>query len=124
MVRWWIAAAAASLLCAPDPASAQAAADPILLKPDAVFDGTTRQPGWVVLVRGDRIEAAGPSARVALPPNTLLIDLPGLTLMPGMIEGHTHLFLHPYNETSWNDQVLREPEAVDLNDIVDQRLGN
>jgi imidazolonepropionase-like amidohydrolase len=32
--------------------------------------------------------------------------------MPGMIEGHSHLFLHPYNETSWNDQVLREPLAL------------
>jgi len=78
----------------------------------AVFDGETSRPGWVVLVRGDRIEAAGPSASVTLPPGTMLIDLPGLTLMPGMIEGHTHLFLHPYNEASWNDQVLKEPEAL------------
>ena len=37
--------------------------------------------------------------------------LPGLTLMPGLIEGHSHLLLHPYNETTWNDQVLREPIA-------------
>jgi imidazolonepropionase-like amidohydrolase len=29
--------------------------------------------------------------------------------MPGLIEGHSHVLLHPYNETSWNDQVLREP---------------
>jgi imidazolonepropionase-like amidohydrolase len=31
--------------------------------------------------------------------------------MPGLIEGHSHLFLHPYNETNWNDQVLRESRA-------------
>jgi imidazolonepropionase-like amidohydrolase len=31
--------------------------------------------------------------------------------MPGMIEAHSHMFLHPYNETSWNDQVLRESVA-------------
>ena len=37
--------------------------------------------------------------------------MPGLTLLPGLIEGHSHLLLHPYNETTWNDQVLREPLA-------------
>jgi imidazolonepropionase-like amidohydrolase len=41
-----------------------------------------------------------------------VIDLPGMTLMPGLIEGHSHLFLHPYNETSWDDQVLKEPESL------------
>ncbi len=102
---------------APAWASAQAPAQSpdrslILLKPAAVFDGETRQVGWSVLVRGDRIEAAGPAASVPLPPGTVLVDLPGMTLMPGMIEAHTHLFLHPYNEASWNDQVLREPEAL------------
>lgn len=112
MPRWWTALAVTLFLLAPSAATAQASAEPILLRPDAVFDGTTRQIGWTVLVRGGRIEAAGPAARVSLPENTLRIDLPGLTLMPGMIEGHTHLFLHPYNETSWNDQVLRESEAL------------
>lgn len=87
---------------------------PILLRPAAVFDGEARHAGWVVVVRGDRITAAGPSASVQIPPGALLVDLPGLTLMPGMIEGHTHLFLHPYNETSWNDQVLKQPEAYRL----------
>jgi imidazolonepropionase-like amidohydrolase len=37
--------------------------------------------------------------------------LPGTTLLPGLIEGHGHILLHPYNETSWNDQVLKEPES-------------
>lgn len=113
MARWWPTALAVVLAAAAPPvAPAQPAGEPILLRPDAVFDGTTRHVGWTVLVRGDRIEAAGPAARVPLPDNVLRIDLPGLTLMPGMIEGHTHLFLHPYNETSWNDQVLRESEAL------------
>lgn len=102
-----------ALLLLPAGLAAQAPApSPILLKPAAVFDGETRQVGWAVLVRGDRIEAAGPAASVPLPPGTVLVDLPGMTLMPGMIEGHTHLFLHPYDETSWNDQVLKEPEAL------------
>jgi len=79
-----------------------------VLIPQAVFDGERLQPGWAVVVRGDRIVAAGPAAAVARP-GAQEIRLGGLTLMPGLIEGHSHLLLHPYNETSWNDQVLREP---------------
>jgi imidazolonepropionase-like amidohydrolase len=83
-----------------------------LLKPAQVFDGVARQPhqGWAVLVRGERIEAAGPN--LAAPAGATVIDLPGMTLMPGLIEGHSHLFLHPYNETPWDDQVLHEPLAL------------
>jgi imidazolonepropionase-like amidohydrolase len=81
-----------------------------LLRPDRVFDGVQLQTGWVVLVRGSRIEAAGPM-NFKLPASTRVIELKGMTLLPGLIEGHTHLFLHPYNEVSWNDQVLRESRA-------------
>lgn len=83
-----------------------------LLRPDAVFDGETAvlHKGWAVLVRGNRIEAAGPG--IAAPAEASVIDLPGTTLMPGMIEGHSHLFLHPYNETPWDDQVLHESVAL------------
>lgn len=81
-----------------------------LLKPDRVFDGETVHTGWVVLVRGKTIEAAG-NINFKLPANTRVIDLKGTTLLPGLIEGHSHLFLHPYNETPWNDQVLRESRA-------------
>ena len=81
-----------------------------LLKPDRVFDGETMHTDWVVLVHGNKIEAAGPM-RFKLPSNTRVIELKGATLLPGLIEGHSHLFLHPYNETSWNDQVLKESRA-------------
>jgi imidazolonepropionase-like amidohydrolase len=79
-----------------------------LLLPQAVFDGERLQSGWAVAVRGERIVAAGPVASVQKP-GAKEIRLAGLTLMPGMIEGHSHLLLHPYNEVTWNDQVLREP---------------
>lgn len=82
----------------------------ILLKPDRVFDGEQMHTNWIVLVRNDRIEAAG-EMRFKLPEGTEIIELKGTTLMPGMIEGHAHLFLHPYNETPWNDQVLKETRA-------------
>jgi imidazolonepropionase-like amidohydrolase len=81
-----------------------------LLKPDRVFDGEEMHNDWVVFVHNNKIEAAG-NMNFKLPANTRVIDLKGTTLLPGLIEGHSHLFLHPYNETSWNDQVLRESRA-------------
>jgi imidazolonepropionase-like amidohydrolase len=85
-----------------------------LLKPARVFDGVTSEPhaGWVVLVTGDRIAGVGPASDVRLPAGATTIELPGTTLLPGLIEGHSHLLLHPYNETSWDDQVLKEPLAL------------
>jgi imidazolonepropionase-like amidohydrolase len=81
-----------------------------LFKPSRVFDGETMHNDWVVLVRGNKIEQAG-SMTFKLPANTRVIELAGATLLPGLIEGHSHLFLHPYNETPWNDQVLKESRA-------------
>ena len=83
-----------------------------LLRPAAVFDGQDRHEGWAVLVENDKITAVGPTAQVTAPAGARTIDLPGLTLLPGLIEGHSHLLLHPYNETSWNDQVLLESQAL------------
>ncbi len=83
---------------------------PVLLSPDRVFDGAVMHAGWQVLVQGDRIVAVG--AKVDPPSNTSRLDLAGMTLLPGLIEGHGHLFLHPYDETSWDDQVLHEPLAL------------
>src|SRR5678816_4080851 len=82
----------------------------ILLKPDRVFDGEQMHTDWVVLVRNNKIEEAG-SMKFKLPASTQVIELNGCTLLPGLIEGHSHLFLHPYNETKWDDQVLRESRA-------------
>src|SRR6188768_2362895 len=81
-----------------------------LLKPDRVFDGEAMHTGWVVLVHKNKIEQAGDMS-FKLPANTRVIELKGATLLPGLIEGHSHLFLHPYNEVSWNDQVLKESRA-------------
>ena len=102
----------AVLLATPLGAQGEPNAALLLLRPARLFDGTDPRPheGWHVLVRGERIEAVGPN--LAAPAGTRVIDLPGMTLMPGMIEGHAHLFLHPYDETSWDDQVLREPLSL------------
>ncbi|HJZ82157.1 MAG TPA: amidohydrolase family protein, partial [Pyrinomonadaceae bacterium] len=95
-------------------AEAQAPAKPpdtfYLLKPAHIFDGEAAQlhDGWVVLVRNEKIEAVGPASEIKAPAEAKTIDLPGLTLMPGLIEAHSHILLHPYSETVWNDQVARE----------------
>ena len=88
--------------------SAPAVADSTtVIRPARVFDGDSMHEGWAVRVRGDRIESVGPVATI----NTTgasAVDLPGMTLLPGLVEGHSHVLLHPYNETTWNDQVLHE----------------
>ena len=84
-----------------------------VLRPARVFDGTTATPheGWIVVVDGDKIAAAGAAADVRVPQGATTIDLAGMTLLPGLIDAHSHIFLHSYNETLWNDQVLKEPLA-------------
>lgn len=86
-------------------------AQSILLRPDRVFDGTEMHEGWGVLVEGNKIQAVGSKNELKPPANTQIIDLQGTTLLPGLIEGHSHILLHPYNEVSWNDQVLTESQA-------------
>src|SRR3954464_7405548 len=93
---------------------------PVLLRPDRVFDASDEKThaGWVVLVQGDSIAAVGPAASVHAPADAQMINLLGLTLLPGLIDAHSHVFLHPYNETLWNGQVLKEPLGYRLVEAV------
>lgn len=86
-------------------------AETMVLKPARVFDGEAIHEGWAVRVKGNRIEAAGPAASIDAT-GAKVVELPGTTLMPGLVEGHSHMLLHPYDETPWNDQVLREGIAL------------
>jgi imidazolonepropionase-like amidohydrolase len=83
----------------------------IVLKPDRVFDGQLIHTNWYVLVKNKHIQAAGEASSIKIPASAKIVELKGMTLMPGLIEGHSHLFLHPYNETNWNDQVMNESRA-------------
>jgi imidazolonepropionase-like amidohydrolase len=109
-----VAALPSVAIGAPPDSPVKPAAEPTwLLRPQRVFDGTSElaHEGWVVLVTGRTIAAVGPAAQVGVPAGARTIDLPGTTLLPGLIDAHSHVFLHPYDETLWNDQVLKEPLA-------------
>lgn len=107
-VRFVLVSCMIALCTVPPSANGLTAQENTLLRPSRVFDGEALHDNWVVLVRGNRIAAAGPASGVDAPRGTVEIDLPGTTLLPGLIEGHSHILLHPYNETAWTDQVLNE----------------
>ncbi len=117
MPRFWpIWLSLAFLVASPgtSPAAEPVHGRPIVLKAARVFDGVAAEPheGWIVVVEDSRIIAAGPQGDVKPPDDARVIDLPGATLMPGLIDAHSHLLLHPYNEAPWDDQVLKEPLAL------------
>ena len=109
-----VTALACTTAAAQQPARSAEAQRATLLLPDRIWDGTAdrAQAGWGVLVQGNRIAAVGPAASLRPPAGTDTVRLAGQTLIPGLIEGHAHYFLHPYNEASWNDQVLKEPLSL------------
>jgi imidazolonepropionase-like amidohydrolase len=89
-------------------------ADSVVLKPSRIWDGLSLDvhTGWIVVIRGEKIEAAGPSGEVKVPEGARILELAGTTLIPGLIDAHTHVLLHAYNEAVWNDQVLKEALAL------------
>jgi imidazolonepropionase-like amidohydrolase len=100
----------------PAPAADQPAVEEqpavLVLKPARVFDGVNVHENWIVVVRGKKIDSAGPADKIAVPKAARVVALPNTTLLPGLIDAHTHLLLHPYNEASWDDQVLKEPLSL------------
>ena len=84
---------------------------PLLLTGARVLDpaGERLLAGQEVLIENGRIAAVGAAGTLRAPAGAQRIDLAGLTLIPGLIEMHSHLLLHPYDETPWDDQVLKEP---------------
>ncbi|WP_265562291.1 amidohydrolase family protein [Sphingomicrobium arenosum] len=85
-----------------------AIAQPTLLVPERVFDGEAMHEGWQVLVDGETIRAVGPD--LDAPADARTIAVPG-TLLPGLIDGHSHLFLTSYALTDWDVQVAQESDA-------------
>jgi imidazolonepropionase-like amidohydrolase len=81
----------------------------LLLRPARAFDGETVHEGWTVRIEGERITAAGPGLDAD---GAEVVDLPGTTLLPGLIDLHTHVLLMPYDRRSWDDQILRDHQAL------------
>ena len=109
MAHTWKHLAAAALAALTLHAHAAQPSPPVLLTADRVWTGEgAAHTGWGVLVSHERIQAAGPMASLQVPAEAQRIHLPGKTLLPGLIDLHSHLLLHPYNETSWDDQVMKE----------------
>lgn len=71
-------------------------------------DGSSWLEGHAVLLHEGHVERVAPAASIDAPDGTVVHELDGLHLTPGLIDLHTHLVLHPYDEASWNDQVLKE----------------
>ena len=111
MIRPFALAALAAALLAGHALPAQA--ETLLIRPARVFTAEDKvaHPGWAVLVEGEKITAVGPSAGIRPPAGARVLDLPGTTLLPGLIDAHSHLFLQPYDEVLWDDQVLKETAA-------------
>ncbi len=109
-MRTRLAALAVSLASAVGAAQAAEPAHVIVLHPAGVWSPGDAAPhaGWAVRVEGERIAAVGPATEIAVPKDAEVIELPGATLIPGLMDLHSHLLLHPYNETLWDDQVLKE----------------
>lgn len=83
----------------------------VLIQADRLFDGEQMHTGWGILVYQNKLIAVGETSTLPVKVPLKKIDLKGKTLLPGLIEGHSHLLLHAYNETKWNEQVLQESVA-------------
>ncbi|MYN42511.1 amidohydrolase family protein [Duganella sp. FT109W] len=80
-----------------------------LLTPARVWTGDgAPHANWAVLITDSKIAAVGSIETIKIPAGAERINLPDTTLIPGLMDLHSHVLLHPYNETSWDDQVLKE----------------
>jgi imidazolonepropionase-like amidohydrolase len=87
------------------------AQDVFYLTADRLFDGEKMWTEKAVLVKGNKIMALVEKSS-PIPSGAKVLDFKNATLLPGLIEGHAHLFLYPYNITDWDTQVLKETDAL------------
>ena len=85
--------------------------DVAVLDGATLVDGTGRPPvtDSVVVVRGERIAAAGPRGAVRVPPGAAVVDLSGKWLVPGLVDAHVHFFQ--------SGGLYTRPDVVDLREI-------
>lgn len=116
MIRPALAAGCALALAAPALAAQQPAADTVVLRAARLVDGTGAAPvaNGVVVVAGDRIVAAGAADRVRLPARARTIDLGDATLLPGLIDLHTHVTGRPLSDPRGDLAGVRDMPGFDL----------
>jgi imidazolonepropionase-like amidohydrolase len=73
-----------------------------------VIDGTARAPipDGVVLVNGDKVQAVGPRSAVTLPKGAAIVDAGGGTILPGLVDAHTHAAYFDADARSFEDDAL------------------
>jgi imidazolonepropionase-like amidohydrolase len=82
----------------------------VAVRAGRLYDGQSDRllSNQVVLIRGERIAEVGPSDRVKIPPGAEEIDLSRATVLPGLIDAHTHIFLTGESGGRYDEQLLKE----------------
>jgi len=82
----------------------------VAIRAGRLFDGKSDRllTNQVVLIQGERIADVGPSDRIKVPAGAEVIDLGRATVLPGLIDAHTHLFLTGESGGRYDEQLLRE----------------
>jgi len=62
----------------------------------------------VIVIRGERIERVGAAAEIRVPQGATVVDLSGATVLPGLIDAHTHIFLTGEDNGRYDEQLLKE----------------
>jgi imidazolonepropionase-like amidohydrolase len=80
----------------------------VAIRAGRLFDGKSDdlKKQQVILIEGARIVQVGPANDVRIPPGTEVLDLTNATVLPGLIDGHTHVFT---SGPDLDEQMLREP---------------
>ncbi|MGH9316296.1 MAG: amidohydrolase family protein, partial [Thermoanaerobaculia bacterium] len=96
-------------------AAASEAARPAVtvIRAGTLIDGKTARRDQVILIRGNRIESVGDASSAKIPAEARVIDLSRATVLPGLIDCHTHIFLQGEipSEGGYDAQLLKQPLA-------------
>ncbi len=97
------------------PKPAPAPPQVVVIKAGTLIDGAGNEPrsNQVIVIRGNRIESVGSAASVRIPAGARVIDLSHATVLPGLIDSHTHMFLQGEDpeEGGYDVQLLKYPIA-------------
>jgi len=87
-----------------------------VIRAGTLIDGKSDKPrrDQVIVIRGDRIESVSDAATVKLPADAAVIDLSKATVLPGLIDGHTHIFLQGEDpaEGGYDANILMQPLSL------------